>query len=358
MRLPPSQRAAELERRESRKSRFQGRDVERLRQKQETARVVKRAQEAFLAAGAEGNPDVIDWDEYTIIGTCTQLEKRYLRLTSAPDPATVRPLNILRQTLDLLIGKWKMEQNYTYICDQFKSLRQDLTVQRIKNDLTVAVYETHARIALEKSDLGEYNQCQAQLLQLYKLHHLPGSVDEFTGYRILYLVHTSNRTELINQISELSEASKQGPCVQHALNVRTSIATGDYHRLFMLYNTAPKMAGYLMDQFVERERVRAMKAICKAYRPSIPVAHLAQELGFVHPQDLADDNATMIVEGRKACAKWLKKLTSNNASVVVWVADGKPHGSGSVETKESLKGFVGLVEAVKMKGVDIKGQIH
>ena len=62
----------------------------------------------------------------------------------------VRPLRILVQSLDFLIQKWKKEGNYTYICDQLKSLRQDLTVQRIKNEFSVKVYETHARIAIEK----------------------------------------------------------------------------------------------------------------------------------------------------------------------------------------------------------------
>jgi len=32
----------------------------------------------------------IDWDALTVKGTCQEVEKRYLRLTSAPDPATVR----------------------------------------------------------------------------------------------------------------------------------------------------------------------------------------------------------------------------------------------------------------------------
>lgn len=85
-----------------------------------------------------------------IIGRSTELEKRYLRLTSAPDPDTVRPLPVLKQTLELLKKKWKEEKNYAYICDQFKSLRQDLTVQRIQNEFSVLVYEIHARIALEK----------------------------------------------------------------------------------------------------------------------------------------------------------------------------------------------------------------
>lgn len=96
------------------------------------------------------DPNVIDWDRDTVVGLSTKLEKSYLRLTSAPDPKTVRPLPVLKETLELLKKKWRAESNYAYICDQFKSVRQDLTVQRIKNDFTVKVYEIHARIALEK----------------------------------------------------------------------------------------------------------------------------------------------------------------------------------------------------------------
>lgn len=198
-----------------------------------------------------------------VVGTCTTLEKRYLRLTAPPVPSVVRPEYILKQTLQLLKKKWKQEQNYSYVCDQFKSLRQDLTVQRIKNDFTVEVYEIHARIALEKGDLGEYNQCQTQLKALYQLG-LKGNPIEFKAYRILYLIHTANRTALNDVLADLTTAEKKERAIKHALDVRSALALGNYHRFFQLYLDTPNMGGYLMDMFVDRERLAAFCNICKA----------------------------------------------------------------------------------------------
>lgn len=198
-----------------------------------------------------------------VVGTCEALEKSYLRLTAPPKPETVRPEHVLRKTLDLLKKKWRKESNYSYICDQFKSMRQDLTVQRIKNDFTVRVYENHARIAMEKGDLGEYNQCQTQLMALYKLG-LKGNPNEFKAYRILYFIHTANRLALNDALADLTTAEKSEPSIKHALDVRSALATGNYHRFFQLYQEPPILGGYLMDMFVGRERLAALCNICKA----------------------------------------------------------------------------------------------
>jgi SAC3 family protein LENG8/THP3 len=201
-----------------------------------------------------------------VVGRCLNLEKPYLRLTSEPNPEKVRPLHILEQTLELLRTKWTTEHNYPYICDQFKSLRQDLTVQHIKSEFTVKVYETHARIALEKGDLGEYNQCQTQLRGLYS-ENLGGHPREFLAYRILYFINIQNRTELNDVLAHLTPADKEDRAVKHALGVRSSLALGNYHRFFQLY-LAPDLAmgsPYLMDRFVGRERLAAMAIICKGY---------------------------------------------------------------------------------------------
>lgn len=103
-------------------------------------------------------------DEYakhaSVKGTCMTVEKSYFRLTQAPDPCDVRPEPVLVAALKMLESKWNNKKvEYKYIDDQFRSLRQDLTVQRIQNDFCVKVYETHARIALEEADLDQFNQC-------------------------------------------------------------------------------------------------------------------------------------------------------------------------------------------------------
>jgi len=198
-----------------------------------------------------------------VVGTCQTLEKQYFRLTSAPIPSNVRPEHILKQTLELLKKKWRKEGNYSYICDQFKSMRQDLTVQRITNEFTVMVYEIHARIALEKGDLGEYNQCQTQLRVLYA-KGLEGKSVEFKAYRILYFIYSANRTALNDVLADLTTAEKEEEAIKHALKVRSALALGNYHKFFRLYLDTPNMGAYLMDMFVVRERLAALANICKA----------------------------------------------------------------------------------------------
>lgn len=229
--------------------------------------------------------EVIDWDEFTIVGTMTQLEKPYLRLTSAPDPSTVRPLAVLQKTLEFLKTRWLQGRDYGYICDQFKSLRQDLTVQRIKNEFTVTVYEIHARIALEKADLGEYNQCQSMLVQLYETG-IKGSGEEFIAYRILYYLSTKNRSEMNKLMAALTRDQHDHPAIKHALQVRSAMYLGNYQALFKLYKTVPNMGAYLMDTFLHRERLQAMTVMCKAYRPTLKLAFLQNTLNFDSSEDL------------------------------------------------------------------------
>jgi len=229
---------------------------------------------------------VPNWDQHTIVGVSLEIFKDYLRLTSDPKPEQIRPYHVLQQTLTELKKRWREKVPYNWICSQFKSLRQDLTVQRIKNDFAVAVYEIHARMALEVADMVEYNQCQSSLKALYELG-IPGNVEEFTAYRILLLLHGRNRSELNLYVSQLTSKQKASPAVKHALAVQRALALGNYHALFEHYLNAPNMGAYIMDHFVDRERLRALFIMTKAYQ--------RLSLAFIH-QELAFDNLSHVRE--------------------------------------------------------------
>ena len=261
-------------RRELRQRRFEAEQAAFEREQQ-----ADRVAAAVPVREAAPDPNVVDWDAYTVVGTSTKLEKPYLRLTSAPDPKTVRPLATLRRTLALLTEKWASERNYDYMCDQLKSVRQDLTVQRIANEFTVRVYEMHARLALDMGDLGEYNQCQSQLRVLYA-YDLPGSRLEFLAYRILYLLHTRQQRDVHTLMAELSDEAQADVAVRHALDVRAAMRCGNYHRFFELYAHAPNRNACLMRHFVDRERVQALAILARAFRPACALPFLTSELGW------------------------------------------------------------------------------
>ena len=274
-------------------------DIEKRRQRFGTDNWSRRSPSSWTSS-RDDTP--YDTSSGPVVGTCTVLEKNYFRLTSAPKPEEVRSLDVLKKTLELLKQKWEREKNYNYICDQLKSVRQDLTVQHIKNEFTVEVYEMHARIALMKEDLGEYNQCQSQLRALYALR-LGGHPVEFLAYRILYLVHTQNRIGLNDILVELTPQEKKHPAIKHALAVRSALALGDSHKLIQLYKTVPNKGRCLMELFIARERVAIMTSICKTYvpgrsfkrcrhtltdqcshRPRVPVGFVTKAFGFVNDE--------------------------------------------------------------------------
>jgi len=252
---------------------------------------------AYIGSGSTstvvgGGMTDAEMESLRIVGTCRRLEKDYFRLTSAPDPSTVRPEEILRKTIELLKSKWAEEGSsavdYVYMCNQLKSMRQDLTVQHIQNDLTVAVYEFHAHCALESEDLNEYNQCQTQLKQLYEKGLAPlTSVYEFTAYRILYYVcvqgstkRQSSSADISGLLVSLSDEAKSHPFIKHALALRSASQQQNYHRMFKLYADTPNHGALIIDMVLGVWRGKALQRIVKAYKPEVSLSFLCSELAF------------------------------------------------------------------------------
>merc|ERR1719167_127774 len=87
--------------------------------------------------------------------------------------------------------------------------------------------------------------------------------------------------DLTSVLAELSKEEKSDPCIAHALKLRTAWSLRNYKRFLQLYEKSPKMSGYLIDWFLERERKAALKIIIKAYSPSyVPIKFVQKQLGF------------------------------------------------------------------------------
>jgi len=70
--------------------------------------------------------------------------------------------------------------------------------------------------------------------------------------------------ELNLYVSQLTSKQKASAAVQHAMAVQRALALGNYHAFFEYYLNAPNMGAYIMDHFVDRERLRALLVVTKA----------------------------------------------------------------------------------------------
>ncbi|KAH0471755.1 MAG: hypothetical protein KVP17_001263 [Porospora cf. gigantea B] len=209
-----------------------------------------------------------------IVGTSSALEKAYLRLTDVPDPATVRPPHVLKKSFAHVVDVYARRHDWRWAEEQFRSLRQDMTVQGVRDGFAVAVYESNASIALENRDLGQFNQCQTQLIYLYRELETGGfdspRREEFLCYRMLYLCLQSMHLDVQRLLADLTANEKRFK----------SVAFGEavYQALTDELQPYPLMP-HLVDLFMPRLRLQYLLLITKGqYKAG--VAALTQQLRF------------------------------------------------------------------------------
>lgn len=173
------------------------------------------------------------------------------------------------------------------------------------------------------------NQCQTQLKELYK-SSIPideakngtfadADVDrttsktwenynEFVAYRLLYYVflgtnekYGGGSSDMFHIMLSLTPTQKIHPAILHALQVREAVAFNDYLWFFRLHRRSPNLGGYLTGLMVPTMRMRGLRRIVKAYRPSFELNVCLYHLGFVDSSPDGnddDDDAKSEEEGK------------------------------------------------------------
>lgn len=86
--------------------------------------------------------------------------------------------------------------------------------------------------------------------------------------------------ELLRTLAELPEKLWDAPAVAHALAARAALAQGNAVAFLRLHQSCPNMGAYLLDAVADAVRTDAAARVLRAFRPTVPPACLAAQLGF------------------------------------------------------------------------------
>ncbi|EGR29333.1 sac3 ganp domain protein [Ichthyophthirius multifiliis] len=228
----------------------------------------------------ENNDLELDYEKWNIVGTCQDIEKPYLRLTKEPSPDQIRPEEILKKSLKFLLNKWKnRECEYQYIQDQFRSIRQDLVIQHIRNEFTAKVCENNARICLEVDDIGQYMQCCATLFDLYQIG-IQGQKEEFYCYKIIdYGLNIQQNFELPKIIYEI-QSFIEHPLIQFAIDLIDTYNQGNVYKFYQMYEKSPNMCQCIIERNITRLRLWGLSIVSKSFQQKMFLINLKNLLKF------------------------------------------------------------------------------
>lgn len=199
----------------------------------------------------------------------------------------------------LVRNDFPFTERHKFIRDRTRAVRQDFTLQNIRDETCIALHERIARFhilsghKLCEEDVATFDafqnteQLRKVLQSLSEFYHdlyeetkkISQNEPEFRGYYILTHLQDEN---VIRKCSSLPQKVFSSEPVKFALDVFFAVKTSNYVRFFKLVEEATYLNGCLMHEHFSTVQRQALKIMNKAYPKDyvFPIADLVDALGF------------------------------------------------------------------------------
>eukprot|EP00913_Durusdinium_trenchii_P001442 g1335.t1 len=222
-----------------------------------------------------------------------------MRFNDAPRAEDVRPLSVLREAFQKARQRWTQKRDWSYVGEMLRSIRQDLTIQMVKDAFVVEVHEYWAQVALEFGDFKQFDQAAVQLEAYYadpalesgaaKLKETPSRDPTFTdhvlpvhlvllctnqevlAWRLLYLTVEGEGLATLEFLQRHQRHLKEGAVVKFAWRLRRAMSQRCYPQAVKLLapmvsteTDLPVLPESLRAELLRRARLLQLMTVCKA----------------------------------------------------------------------------------------------
>lgn len=272
-----------------------------------------------------------------------------------PRSEDLRPPDVLSQTVVYLVDRIVPRQDvpwaevYSYVFDRLRSVRQDMTVQRVGGKVCVAILETSLRFLLYASyrlrgqPLGAFDpqingvhtqECFSWLLESYR----QGEYDSEAEFQSLFILYNLGSLKALHYALLLPEHIRESPAVKSALAVNRASAEGNYVRFFRLCRLLPFLASCALHRHIGSSRRALVRIFTHGFSSRncrYPLERLVDLLGADDWDSVAElcreHGAT--VTGRTVCfQKGSYKETGAASEGPSQVLVGRKQGDSTVST--------------------------
>ncbi|CAK9045929.1 Leukocyte receptor cluster member 8 [Durusdinium trenchii] len=197
-----------------------------------------------------------------------------MRFNDAPRAEDVRPLSVLREAFQKARQRWTQKRDWSYVGEMLRSIRQDLTIQMVKDAFVVEVHEYWAQVALEFGDFKQFDQAAVQLEAYYAdpaLESGAAKLKEVLAWRLLYLTVEGEGLATLEFLQRHQRHLKEGAVVKFAWRLRRAMSQRCYPQAVKLLapmvsteTDLPVLPESLRAELLRRARLLQLMTVCKA----------------------------------------------------------------------------------------------